>query len=526
MSCAKLKPGPSPTSCLTCRQRHQRCDLARPRCGRCAKGGYECLGYSDSRQDPHVPISSQPQPDPTAILVSAERPELADLGTSGFDSKQLLNFETEDQQYFDRTCANPDLTSSIFGSAIVYGMVGSAPLGGSSYADVHVPDDNIHMWSRNQSQSATYEPSLARRDSNATKPSDNVSAAEHGDVDFNINIQALFTSIPASVDATHILRDGYLTNIIGEYQAWRVRYWFATPPPSVRDAFMGLKGSKAIIRAVYLGATLFQAVNKNSGGTGALKCIGWIDELERRFDRDFYNSSTLSDAGDYLLAELELAFIKSSMISSTSGYVVLQKALPRFLHLLAVDPNLYSEHRDGNLVVSFPRTFSTPQYELKRFVMLDTIATLVLGVPPLIEYGYDGECDPVSHGLECIHGVPVVLVETICQVNSWRAGSRVAPLDDWKTLEKRVMNWQTQPPIGEGGEGAVENIARFAIQESWRQVVLIYIYMGMCGASSHDARVQASIRQIIQLGEVVANLPIGAHMFVHCVVVSRFRSTV
>ncbi|KAL5639739.1 hypothetical protein ACGC1H_006355 [Rhizoctonia solani] len=381
-----------------------------------------------------------------------------------------------------------------------------------------IPDNNIYLWSRNQSQSTTYDPSLAHRNLNPTKSPDKAFAVERGNTNLSIKIRALFTSIPASVDATHILRDGYFMNVIREYQTWRIRYWFATPPPSVRDAFVGLKGSKAVIRAVYLGAKLFQAVNENPGGTGTLKCITWIDELERRFDRDFYNSSTLSDAGDYLLAELELAFIKCSMISSTSGYVVLQKALPRFLHLLAVDPNLYSEHSDGNLVVSFPRTFSTPQYELKRFVMFDTIATLVLGVPPLVEYGYDGECDPASHGLECIHGVPVVLVETIAQVNSWRAGSRVAPLDDWKTLEKRVMIWQAQLPVGEGGEAAIGNIARLAIQESWRQVALIYIYMGMCGASSHDARVQASIRQIIQLGEVVANLPIGAHMFVHCVI--------
>ncbi|CAE6501353.1 unnamed protein product [Rhizoctonia solani] len=301
------------------------------------------------------------------------------------------------------------------------------------------------------------------------------------------------------------MRDGYLTHVIGEYQVQRVKYWFSAPPSWVRDSLMvRLKGSKSIIRAMYLGAKLFQAFSENSSGPEALKCIGWIDTLEQRFSSDFYNSSTLNDAADCLLAELELAFLKSSLISSISGYAVLQKSLPRFLHLLAANPALYAEDCNGNLVVSFPRTFSALQHELKRFVMFDTTATLVLGVPPLVEYGYDGECDPVSHGLECIHGVPVAFVETISQVNSWKAGSKV-PLDDWQTLESRVKSWQAQLPVAEDEDVGTENVARLTVQESWRHVALIYIYM-------------ASIRQIIQLGEIVADLPIGVHMMVHCVI--------
>ncbi|KDN39787.1 hypothetical protein RSAG8_08579, partial [Rhizoctonia solani AG-8 WAC10335] len=533
MACAKLKPGPRPTSCLTCRQRRKKCDLARPYCERCLKSGYECLGYIDSearedarqlQEDPNLPISFQLQPGLPTIQVPAESTELPNLGTPDLDPGQLLNFQPEDQQYFDSTCTNYNFIPSIFGSTILYGVVGSVPWADDSYPGTYTLDD---VYSQSQSQSpsqlTTYGPSLARQRSNVTKPLEKAFDTEHGEDNLSTIIRALFTSIPPSVDVTHIMRDGHLVHVIGEYQVQRARYWFTTPPFSVRDSLLArLKESKAIVRTMYLGAKpifakLFQAVRENPGGTGVRKCIGWIDTLEQRFDSDFYNSSTLSDAGDCLWAELELAFLKSSTISSISGYIVLQKALPRFLHLLAASPNLYSEQSSGNLAVSFPRTFGTPQQELKRFAMFDTIATLVLGVPPLVEYEYDGECDPASHGLECIHGVPVLLVEIISQVNSWRAGSRV-PLDDWKTLEKRVVSWQAQPPIEEGGEAAIENVARLAVQESWRQVALIYIYMGMCGVSSHDVRVQASTRQIIQLGEVVADLPIGVHMFVHCIV--------
>ncbi|KAH7336783.1 hypothetical protein B0J17DRAFT_443671 [Rhizoctonia solani] len=163
------------------------------------------------------------------------------------------------------------------------------------------------------------------------------------------------------------------------------------------------------------------------------------------------------------------------------------------------------EHPDGNLVVSFPRTLGAPRHELERFVLYDTTTAFVLGVPPLVEYGYDGGCNCVSHGFEWIHGIPFALVEIISQINSWRAGSRVAPLDDWRVLERRITTWQPPSVMLDSKDSATGSVARLAVQESWRHVVLVYLYM-------------ASIRQIVRLGDIVADLPIGAHMFTHCVI--------
>lgn len=79
----KIAPGPAGTSCLTCKQRsgsesaislceaknlfafnrHKKCDLRRPVCERCEKGGYNCLGYSHNKQNgvPSRPLSSSRQ---------------------------------------------------------------------------------------------------------------------------------------------------------------------------------------------------------------------------------------------------------------------------------------------------------------------------------------------------------------------------------------------------------------------------------------------------------------------------------
>ncbi|KAJ1305533.1 hypothetical protein OPQ81_000539 [Rhizoctonia solani] len=292
-----------------------------------------------------------------------------------------------------------------------------------------------------------------------------------------------------------MIRDGQFARIIYEYRFQRCNLWFMTPPTSIRDLLIDrLKGSKTMMWTMWLGTKLFQAVGQDP------------------------RSIKLVDVADRLLAQLELVYLKFTTVGSVSGYNLLQKAVPRFLQLVAANPYLYMEHPDANLVVSFRRAISAPQHELERFVIYDTAASFVLGVPPLVEYGYAEESGCVSHGFEWIHGIPFALVEIISQINSWRAGSRVAALDDWWVLENRILDWQPRLVVADDEDSSIGGVARLAVQESWRHVVLIYLYMGMCGVSSHDLRVQASIRQIIQLGETVANLPIGIHMFTHCVI--------
>ncbi|EUC61338.1 fungal Zn(2)-cys(6) binuclear cluster domain protein [Rhizoctonia solani AG-3 Rhs1AP] len=482
MSRPQLKPGPLPKSCLTCRQRRKKCDLTRPCCERCLRGGFKCLGYTNHelrggahQEEPATPIPSQSRPVPSTVLASRSR-----SNPVGFNPEQSLTV-SQNCQHPNHTCAGGCLAPSTFKS-------------------LHPV---LTHWVNDGERS--FEAAL---DAQACKsPSNGM-------------IHIMCASIPPSVDATKIIEERRVINTIYEYQMQRVTYWFTVPPVSVRDSMINrLQNSKTTIWAIYLGTNLFRELGEDPRGAGVVRCINWIDKLEQRFSSYFHNSSTLNDAADCLLAELELAFLRFATINIVSGYAMIQKALPKFLFLVAADPSLYVEHPSGNLVVSLPRVLGASQYELKRFIIYDIATALVLGTPPLVEYGCDCECNPASHGLEWIHGVPVALVETISQVNSWRAGSRVAPLDDWRNLERRVLAWEPQPVVVEGDEIGTESVARLAVQEGWRHVALIYIYMGMSGASSHDSRVQTSIRQIVQLGETVANLPIGVHMFVHCVMV-------
>ncbi|CAE6406195.1 unnamed protein product [Rhizoctonia solani] len=529
---SKSKPGPRPTSCLTCQKRRKKCDLGRPFCGRCLKGGFECLGYKYSgsqegtqREDDDTPTLLQLPPASMIVPVPPTGSESIYSNALNGDSGQSPSpLPADNRQHTDGIHTSDDPAPSIFGSALVYSMVKLVPRDNEN----HTVDDYNRSWLHSQ-QLTTYGRARTRRlleDRNLTHTASSTQSVKN----LQVIIQALCTSIPPSVDATQVMREEHFGQIIHEYHLQRAGYWFTLPPFSTGSLFQ----RKSSIWVMYLGARLFQALGGNPHATTVMvpRCINWIDKLEQKFAFNFRNSSSLNDAAEWLLTQLELVFLRFTAIGSGSGYLALKKALPVFLRLVAVDSSLHIEHPRGDLVISFPRTFGAPRYELQWFLVNDTITPLLLGAQPLVEYGYEIESNLTSHSLEWIHGIPVALVEAISQVNSWRAGSRVAPLDDWRNLERRVLAWHSSLTVAEGQESGANITARFAIQEGWRHVTLIYIYMegwrhvtliyiymGMCGVSSHDPRVQASISRIMQLGEAVNNLPIGVHVFVHCVVV-------
>jgi hypothetical protein len=162
-------------------------------------------------------------------------------------------------------------------------------------------------------------------------------------------------------------------------------------------------------------------------------------------------------------------------MDSASAYAVLRAALPRFLSLAAAEPHLLVEHPNGSLTVSLPFVLGSHRIEFSRFVVYDMMLPFLFGVTPLVEYAYEGTCD--QDGFEWVHGIPGVLFQVISQVNSHRAGSRVR-LDDWHTLERRVLTWQSSyatlhaPSVPDR-----DTVERATVQEGWRHVVLMYIYM-------------------------------------------------
>ncbi|QRW24304.1 Fungal specific transcription factor domain [Rhizoctonia solani] len=163
-----------------------------------------------------------------------------------------------------------------------------------------------------------------------------------------------------------------------------------------------------------------------------------------------------------------------------------------------------------------------------------TRSHFILGVAPTIAYDTTMpvvrtpiECNGLPgsiHPTEWMHGSPIELTALIIKISLWRAKHpdiQCAPESTWKPLE--IEAWAWAPRVASPGALNEPNqmVIRMAVQEGWRHAGLIYLYMGMCGCMSDDPRVQASVRQIVQLLQILQpDLTTRSHYFIPCLIAS------
>ncbi|KAH7337618.1 hypothetical protein B0J17DRAFT_663620, partial [Rhizoctonia solani] len=215
----KSKPGPRPTSCLTCRKRRKRCDKARPSCERCLKGGYECLGYNNNE-----PCRNTQPVDPDCnrfALPQFQSVTPSILTPTG--SSEVFNSNFGHSPNFlvskDRPCfgsiGEPDAYDSIASasrSTFLNSITRPNPWandGDTTAHDIKGTDYNS-SWPQSQSQSQSQLTTGCDEHLQLHKLSKaaNLHAAFGGHVgesQSNTIVQTLCVAIPPSVDATQIV---------------------------------------------------------------------------------------------------------------------------------------------------------------------------------------------------------------------------------------------------------------------------------------------------------------------------------
>ncbi|CEL54069.1 hypothetical protein RSOLAG1IB_06779 [Rhizoctonia solani AG-1 IB] len=270
--------------------------------------------------------------------------------------------------------------------------------------------------------------------------------------------------------------------------------------------------------SMYLGAKVFETLVRNPEEVGIRLCSPWVLQYKNHVtnpDRLANRYPSIQETEDKLGGLLELFFLTSIVIGTAAGYDCLRSALPHFLQLASDSPNLWVEC-NGSIYISLPAALSSDYIEIRRFAFYDSIYSPLLGLPTLVEYDLTRFpiVPSVDIPVEWVHGIPVEMVINIVEVHNWRAQAKNV---DCATLETRTLTWRWCHKDLEDIE-SVEAVYRAAIQEAWRHTTLIYIYMGMCGSTSQDLRVQASVRQIIQLMRVVGDAPSDVHLAIPSVV--------
>ncbi|KAG9126895.1 hypothetical protein FRC07_001506 [Ceratobasidium sp. 392] len=267
---------------------------------------------------------------------------------------------------------------------------------------------------------------------------------------------------------------------------------------------MRVKTSNIVHSSMLLGAKIFQALLDNFDRTDWRPGLTRrIDQLHRLIDANPNQTSSTLELENRLTGVMDLANFKFIMADTASGYSLMKHAAPLFHRVACSYPMIWTDMG----AISLPHAINLPNPEIFRFVWMDTISALIFGTNPLL--CYDGSSEHIKFGhrqLEWMYGCPEEFVVFLGRINTGRSyfqtKRNTPPSDSWSDLETEIKKWVT---FAEQSTESCTSIARLAVHECWRHTLLIYLYMGVCGANSADSRVDLSVHQIIQLLGTVKN---------------------
>ncbi|QRV78223.1 Fungal specific transcription factor domain [Ceratobasidium sp. AG-Ba] len=145
-----------------------------------------------------------------------------------------------------------------------------------------------------------------------------------------------------------------------------------------------------------------------------------------------------------------------------------------------------------------------PNSILRHFPAMDLYLALCVGRSTYLQYDTTPipglSNDPLelnNIGLQRVHGLPDQFLVMLARMNNLRDdfGPNVDP-QIVQELETEIENFQ--PVLDESPDPHLR-IARMAVHELWRLVMYIYLYMGVCGVSNEDIRVEGVMKKFTKL---------------------------
>ncbi|CAE6503985.1 unnamed protein product [Rhizoctonia solani] len=291
------------------------------------------------------------------------------------------------------------------------------------------------------------------------------------------------------------------------------------PFPIVDAVSSRVKSSSIRLKSMYIGARITKA---RIDGASLSIGVRLIQDFQRQITNTTLGPDTdTATVAAHLDSMIGLALVSMQIVNTLTGHLLLRRSIPLFLALTAKFQELWANDSS----ISFRHALAHSQSEIPHFVFLDTVASLVFGIAPLIHYDvtfYPKVQSLRRSHIEWAHGCSPIVVLLLATVNSWRAARFIDPTHPIPTLgEQQIFKAYLQewnPTIGYGDQPAVV-MGRLAVQECWKHAVLIYMYMGMCEVDSADPRVEASVRQVAQLAATIEDgHPLETHITIPCVI--------
>ncbi|KAB5592718.1 hypothetical protein CTheo_3861 [Ceratobasidium theobromae] len=162
-------------------------------------------------------------------------------------------------------------------------------------------------------------------------------------------------------------------------------------------------------------------------------------------------------------------------------------------------------------LVNLPSILWNPELQRRYFAVIDIGLSITTNRPMLFRYDvtYPPEiCDTLVNpkesentGMEWMYGIPDQFVVLFAWMNALREdfyGRNVDP-ELVRQVEERARNAKVGQNLCSPDTSPVLRIRRMVVQESWRQVVYIFLYMNLCGANAKDPRVNKAFAMFMRL---------------------------
>ncbi|CUA75597.1 Vacuolar protein sorting-associated protein 33 [Rhizoctonia solani] len=153
-------------------------------------------------------------------------------------------------------------------------------------------------------------------------------------------------------------------------------------------------------------------------------------------------------------------------------------------------------------LVNLPNILVSPSINLRHYAETDIMNATLLARPMFLRYDilYTPEINEQftgqQAGLHWLHGIPDQLIILLAWINMLHEdlGTNVDPLLI-SQIEMEVERVKITPSTS---DDPLYTIRRFAVQECWRLVVYIHLYVTLCGAHAEDPRVVKFVKRFVR----------------------------
>ncbi|CAE6437328.1 unnamed protein product [Rhizoctonia solani] len=368
--------------------------------------------------------------------------------------------------------------------------------GGISHPNYPISGVNPSRGNRSETVRYSAEDSLYDHDSDSTDDSDHENITE-----------IVCGADPHSNDGNDVLP------FILQSYAWWMSQTVFEPMRSAHllrsyiiERFMASEESRTKLTSI---ANVVRTVGKSSGLTP--NQVSHIRMLHRRVQEViiFFNTSEphiyeqgTQHAMKTLNSALEIMPVHLATSSLATSVSLLREVALAFKRAVLEPPG----HP-----INLPSKLIVPNADLRQYSAMDVMTSLGTGCPMSFRYDVTYS-DPVlfasgvfdaadALGLQWMYGCPEFFIILLARMHNIRddATHRVE-VQEVGEIEQSIRGWQPRYPLSQDPHLAV---ARLAVQECWRQTLLIYLYMGICKTTSEDPRVKNAHKNFMKLIKTV-----------------------